>query len=111
MPKLEKCQKDVLQQLGTSSNWEKLWCYTAACLKPWERIFVWTHNHREMCKEQLYKFQLTEEKVGTYWCHVRSADGDILAASCEVQCGQPKPSDQSIFNEMKMSIQTVVGKK
>ena len=85
-----------------------LYCSTSEGLG---KNFIWTHNDREMCKEQLYKFQLTEEKVGTYWCHVRYADVDILAASCEVQCGQPKPSDESILNEMKMSIQTVVGKK
>ncbi len=40
--------------------------------------FTWTHNGSTVSSEQEYKFELTEERTGTYCCQVKYDDGDTL---------------------------------
>ncbi len=55
--------------------------------------FTWTHNGRAVSNEQEYRFELTEERVGTYCCHVKYDDGDTLTSTCQVEYVTTNPED------------------
>lgn len=68
---------------------------------------TWTLNNVEVSNKQVYKFVLTEETAGDYYCNVVYNDGDRRTSTCHVECGAPECSDHdAILLDLRKAIQS-----
>ena len=59
--------------------------------------FTWTFQGVAVSSNQIFRFILSKEKVGDYFCYIRYNDGKVLKSHCKVECAttqSEKPLDE-----------------
>lgn len=65
----------------------------------------WTLGGTTVSNHRVYKFQLTERNIGTYFCYVEHEDGEISVCNCDVAIIREPTCDRNfMLDELKIAM-------